>query len=155
RADLHDILAKAVRALKADAIKLGKRCVAVTQTDECVEIRLETGERANAAFVIGADGIHSKVRECLFGSDEIQFSGCIAWRGLVPMEHLPPHISRTAGTTWLGPRGSVLHYPIRGGEVMNLCGSIEREDWRIESWFVEGTIEELANDFHGWHPDVQ
>src|SRR6516165_316519 len=36
RGDLHDILAHAVRALKADAIKLGKRCIALTQTEEHV-----------------------------------------------------------------------------------------------------------------------
>jgi salicylate hydroxylase len=154
RGDLHNILANAVRALKADAIKLGKRCVAVTQNNECVEIRFETGEQANAAFVIGADGIHSKVREGLFGADQVQFAGCVAWRGLVPMERLPPHISHSVGTNWLGPKGNVLHYPIRRGEIMNFCGSVERKDWRIESWIVEGTTEELASDFHGWHPNV-
>jgi salicylate hydroxylase len=155
RGDLHDILANAVRALKADAIKLGKRCVGVAQNDEQVEIRFETGEQANAAFVIGADGIHSKVRECLFGADQAEFTGCVAWRGLVPTKRLPLHISRTVGTNWLGPRGNVLQYPIRRGEVMNFCSSVERNDWHIESWFVEGTTSELANDFHGWHPDVQ
>src|ERR1700704_870911 len=55
RGDLHRILADAVRGLKANAIRLGKRCVAITQTDEHVEVRFETGEHANAAFVIGAD----------------------------------------------------------------------------------------------------
>jgi len=154
RGDLHNVLADAVRALKADAIKLGKRCVAVTQTDADVEIRFDTGEHASASFVIGADGIHSKVRECLFGADRAEFTGCVAWRGLIPMEHLPSHISRTVGTNWLGPNGNVLHYPVRRGEIMNFISTIERDDWRIESWMVEGTTEELANDFHGWHPDV-
>ncbi len=154
RGDLHDVLADAVRVRKADAIKLGKRCVAVTQTDEHAEIRFETGEHANAAFVIGADGIHSKVRECLFGADQAEFTGCVAWRGLVPMERLPPHISRTVGTNWLGPKGNVLHYPVRRGELMNFVSTVERDNWRIESWMVEGTTDELANDFRGWHSDV-
>jgi 2-polyprenyl-6-methoxyphenol hydroxylase-like FAD-dependent oxidoreductase len=154
RGDLHGILADAVRSLKADAIKLGKRCVAVTQSDEQVEAWFATGEVANAAFVIGADGIHSKVRECLFGADQPEFTGCVAWRGLVPMEHLPPHISGFVGTTWLGPKGNVLHYPVRRGELMNFVSTVERDDWRIESWTVEGTTEELANDFRGWHADV-
>lgn len=154
RGDLHDVLADAVRSLKADAIKLGKRCVAVMQTDEHVEIWFESGEHANAAFVIGADGIHSKVRECLFGANQAEFTGCVAWRGLVPMECLPPHIARNAGINWLGPKGHVLHYPVRRGEIMNFVSSVERDDWRIESWMVEGTTEELANDFYGWHPDV-
>jgi salicylate hydroxylase len=154
RGDLHSILANAVRALKSDAIKVGKRCVGVAQTEECVGLRFDTGEHMSAACVIGADGIHSKVRECLFGANQALFTGCVAWRGLVPMERLPPHISRTVGTNWLGQKGNVLHYPIRRGEIMNFCSTIERDDWRIESWMVEGTTEELASDFHGWHPDV-
>ena len=154
RGDLHSILAEAVRGLKASAIRLGKRCVAITQTDKHVEVRFETGEHANAAFAIGADGIHSKVRECLFGPDRPEFSGCVAWRGVVPMQCLPAHISQMPGTNWLGPRGHVLQYPIRRGELMNFVGTVERDDWQIESWTVEGKTSELAKDFRGWHPDV-
>ena len=53
-----------------------------------------------------------------------------------------------------GPRGHVLHYPIRRGELMNFVGIVERDDWQIEGWIVEGTMSELENDFRGWHPDV-
>src|ERR1043166_1335677 len=154
RGDLHRILTEAIQGLKANAIRLGKRCVAVTQFDEQVEVRFETGEHVKAAFVIGADGIHSKVRECLFGPDSPEFSGCVAWRGLVPMQRLPTHISQMPGTNWLGPRGHVLQYPIRRGEIMNFVGFVERDDWQVESWTVKGTTGELANDFRGWHPDV-
>src|SRR5712692_3435692 len=154
RGDLHRLIADAVRRLKPDAIKLGKRCVAVAQSGEQVEVRFETGEVAHVAFVIGADGIHSKVRECLFGPDRPEFTGCVAWRGLVPMERLPSHISPMLGTNWLGPNGHVLHYPVRRGELMNFISLVERDDWQIESWTVEGTTGELANDYHGWHPDV-
>jgi salicylate hydroxylase len=51
-----------------------------------------------AAYVIGADGIHSKVRVCLFGPSKPVFTGCIAWRGLIPMEKLPRHLARMVGT---------------------------------------------------------
>jgi salicylate hydroxylase len=71
------------------------------------------------------------------------------------MERLPPNISRSVGTNWLGPRCHLFHYPIRCGELMNFTAIVEREDWQIESWRVEGTTDELANDFCGWHRDVQ
>src|SRR5712692_5503138 len=64
RADLHALLADAVHRLKPDAVHLAQRCVGARQTDRQVEFRFETGEMVNAAYVIGADGIHSKVREC-------------------------------------------------------------------------------------------
>jgi 2-polyprenyl-6-methoxyphenol hydroxylase-like FAD-dependent oxidoreductase len=154
RGDLHGLLADAVRCLKPNAINLATRCVGVTQSDDHAEIRFDTGEAVSAAFVIGADGIHSKVRECLFGTDKPKFSGCVAWRGVVAMHCLPAHISQMLSTNWLGPCGHVLHYPVRRGELMNFISIVERDDWQIESWTVEGTTSELANDFRGWHPDV-
>ena len=86
RADLHALLAEAVGRLKSDAVHLARRCIGLTQSDRQVEIRFETGEAASAAYVIGADGIHSRVRECLFGPDRPQFTGVVAWRAVVPME---------------------------------------------------------------------
>jgi salicylate hydroxylase len=143
-----------VRALKPDAIKLGRRCAAIDSSNGHAEVRFENGDTLRAAYVIGADGIHSKVRACLFGADRPEFTGCVAWRGLVPMEQLPLHISQMLGTNWLGPHGHVLHYPVRRGEIMNFISFVERDDWQIESWVTQGTTGELANDFRGWHPDV-
>jgi salicylate hydroxylase len=155
RGDLHGMLVDAVRRLKTDAIRLGKRCVDIIQGDEHVDVQFATGKTVRAAYVIGADGIHSKIRERLFGPSRPEFTGCVAWRAVVPMQRLPPGAATMVSTNWLGPRGHVLHYPIRGGELLNLLAIVERDDWRIESWTVEGTTDELASDFPGWHPDVQ
>ena len=154
RADLHALLAEAVGRLKPDAVHLAKRCIGLTQSDRQVEMRFETGEAASAAYVIGADGSHSRVRECLFGPDRPQFTGVVAWRAVVPMEKLPSRLAQMVGTNWLGPRGHVLHYPVRRGELMNYISLVERDDWQIESWTVAGTRSELANDYRGWHADV-
>jgi len=154
RGDLLAILAEAVRALKADAVALGKKCVAVEQAADRAHIRFADGDAKSFAFVIGADGIHSQVRACLFGPSRPEFTGCVAWRGLVPMERLPDHLAAMVGTNWLGPRGHVLHYPVRRGEVMNFISVVERSDWLAESWTIEGTKGELADDFRGWHADV-
>jgi len=154
RGDLLGILAEAVQGLKADAVALGKKCVAVDQTMDYAEVRFADGDVRKFAFVIGADGIHSQVRACLFGADRPEFTGCVAWRGLVPMERLPHHIARLVGTNWLGPHGHVLHYPVRRGEIMNFISIVERGDWQAESWTIEGTKGELANDFRDWHSDV-
>jgi salicylate hydroxylase len=155
RGDLHNILADAVKGLKADALHLGHRCVAITQTEARAHLRFDNGAAVDAALVVGADGIHSKVRESLFGADRPEFTGCVAWRGLVPFARLPASVSRTSGTNWLGPYGHVLHYPVRRGELLNFVGMVERDDWQVESWNTRGTTAELAQDFRGWHADVQ
>ena len=155
RGDLQAALLNAVTALKPNAVALSKTCVAVSQAGEIVEARFQDGTSATAPFVIGADGIHSTVRALLFGPGKPEFTGCVAWRGLIPMERLSGHLHRTVGTTWLGPRGFVLHYPVRRGELMNFVSVVERDDWQVESWVVAGTTGELADDFAGWHADVQ
>ena len=154
RRDLHGILAEAIGGLKPDALHLGMRCIDVAQSDTSVTLRFATGESAQAPLAIGADGVHSQVRASLFGAGAAQFTGCIAWRGIVPMERLPAQVSRTCGTNWVGAGGHVVHYPLRRGELMNFVGILERTDWQIESWTIRGTTEELANDFRGWHADV-
>src|SRR5204863_4967410 len=67
RGDLHGLLADAVRSLKPDAITLNKRCVAVGSDAGLAKATFEDGSAVAAPYVIGADGIHSKIRVCLFG----------------------------------------------------------------------------------------
>jgi len=155
RGDLHAMLVDGVRQLKPNAIHLMSRCIDLVQSDEHAEVRFDNGQAVRAAFVIGADGIHSKIRECLFGPSRPEFTGCVAWRAVVPMRRLPADVATMVSTNWLGPRGHLLHYPIRGGELMNFLSMVERDDWQVESWTVQGTTSELANDFSGWHADVQ
>jgi salicylate hydroxylase len=154
RGDLHNLLANAVQAIKPGAFHLDMRAVSVAQTSSQAEVTFENGAKAAAPFIIGADGIHSKVRTELFGASKPEFTGVVAWRGLVPMNELPPHLREMQGVNWLGPKGHVLHYPVRRGEIMNFISFIERDDWQVESWVTQGTAGELANDFRGWHADV-
>jgi salicylate hydroxylase len=154
RSDLHNLLMTAVRDADPEAIVLGKRVTAVRSDEGSAELEFDDGSKAAADYAIGADGIHSRVRVCLFGPSNPVFTNCIAWRGLIPMEKLPAHLAKLVGTNWLGPRGNVLHYPVRRGELMNFVSLVERSDWQVESWSTEGSKDELRRDFEGWHEDV-
>ena len=154
RPDLLDVLARAVRRVKPDAIRLGSRCVGFEQDPDGVTLKLNNGAVRGDAL-IGADGVHSCVRQALFGADRPQFTGVIAWRGIVPMERLPRHMARMVGSNWVGPGGHIVHYPLRAGKLMNFVGALERADWQVESWSARGTNAELVADFRGWHEDIQ
>ncbi len=132
RGDLHDMLIKGVKSLKPDAIHLAKRCVDVRQSGGDVDLRFADGDAAQARFVIGADGIHSQIRTHLFGPSRREFTGCVAWRAVVPMQRLSTEAEAIVSTNWLGPHGHVLHYPLRGGNLMNFLGIVERDDWQVE-----------------------
>ena len=154
RGDLHGVIAQALERAKPGAIHLDRQCVGLSQSSDHVELRFADGATVTARLVVGADGVHSAVRANLFGAVKPQFCGIVAWRGVVPMERVPPSISRTIGTNWIGPGRHVVHYPLRAGNLLNFVGVGERADWTIEGWNVRGTTEEALNDFPGWHADV-
>jgi salicylate hydroxylase len=155
RADLHRILLEAVTVASPDCIALGMRAVGFEQDDRTVTLLCEDGMRVQGAALIGADGVHSRIRNALFGEMPARFTGLLAWRGLVPMERLPERLRRLVGTNWVGPGGHVVHYPVRSGTLLNFVGTAERSDWQVESWTERGTTEEALNDFKGWNADVE
>ncbi len=154
RGDLQMVLVEAVRRSDPSAIHLGASVSRVTGTDDGVVVGLADGRTVTGSLLIGADGVHSATRSAVFGQAKARFTGCMAWRGVVPMERLPRHLARQAGVNWIGPGRHVVTYPLRGGKLMNFVGVVERSDWTTESWTMRGTREECASDFAGWHSDV-
>ena len=155
RADLLGILADAVERLAPGTVRLNSRCTGVDRTPTGAVVHFEGRDPVAADAVIGADGVHSVIRQALFGKDQPQFTGYIAWRGLVPAAELPAHMLRPVGTNWVGPGGHVVHYLLRRGELFNFVGVAERDDWQVESWTERGAQEHCAADFAGWHQDIQ
>src|SRR5579884_2352216 len=66
RADLHDAL---LCAVPAETIQLGKKLVALEPKGSQVELCFADGARRRAHAVIGADGVHSVVRDIIIGPD--------------------------------------------------------------------------------------
>jgi salicylate hydroxylase len=155
RPDLLRVLIDAVRTIKSDAVHLKARCQSFEQDEDCVTLRFEDGTVARGDALIGADGVHSKIRQALFGKDNPEFTGLMAWRGVIDMERLPEHMRRQVGTNWVGPGGHVVNYALNAGRLMNFVGIRERNDWQVESWNQAGTREECAADFVGWNEDIQ
>jgi salicylate hydroxylase len=160
RGDFHKVLLDAVRTACPGAIQAGNGCVGFEQTSDRVTLHLADGQRVTGDVLIGADGVHSRIRQQMFGPQSGQggsahFTGIMAWRGLVPMERLPPHQRRLVGANWMGVGGHVVTYPLRRGELLNFVGVVERDDWRVESWNEPGSREECLHDLRNWHEDVK
>jgi len=108
-----------------------------------------------ADILIGADGIHSTVRERLFGAEDPQFAGCVAYRGLVPAERIAELGLERGNQSWLGPGGHLVHYFVSGGRLLNFVGWTEHDSWNREDWTDRATIERALAAFEGWHPQVR
>lgn len=155
RPDMHQALADRVRALKPDAIHLDCPAAGCEQDADGAELRLRDGRRARGDALIGADGVRSVVRRALWGDCDPEFSGMVAWRGLIPMEDLPEHLRASVGSTWIGPGGHAVCYPLRRARFLNFVATIEGRQWTAAAGSEPGTTEECLADFQGWHEDVQ
>jgi len=124
RADLHDLLLQAVRGLPDVQLHLCHRLMHFSQERRVVSARVRTadgGERQiEADALLGADGLHSRVRAVMLGRDAEETAGHVAYRAVVPQEALPPPLRSPSVTVWLGPRLHVVHYPVRRGEWLNV-----------------------------------
>jgi salicylate hydroxylase len=148
RADLHRVLQ---RALPPECIHLAHACVEVRTENQQAILRFEDGSEVEGDVAIGADGIHSSVRASMFGTQPPRFTGNVCWRGIVPASSLPKGLIPPDATIWLGPRGHVVHYYVRGGELINYVASVEADDWRSESWSVQVDRQEVLNAYKGWN----
>lgn len=155
RADLHSMLLDAVRTIKPDVVQLNKKFIGFDIVDDGVLFRFEDGSSASADILIGADGVHSRIREQLFGPAATQFTGVYAWRGLIPADALNERISLTGGGMWLGEIAHIITYPVRKGGLLNFVGLVDSDGWQKESWSELGSIDECLADFKGWHANVQ
>ncbi|SDY34029.1 salicylate hydroxylase [Variovorax sp. YR266] len=154
RADLHNALEQGVRKIGPSVIRLNSRCESIDTSGPRPVVVLASGERIEGDVVVGADGVHSRVRLTIAGPDKPQFSGCHAWRGVIPTDRLPKHLRAAVGVNWVGPGRHVVHYPLRRGELTNFVGIVEGKDWQVESWTQQGSMAECLRDFEAWHEDV-
>src|SRR5262249_1158493 len=106
--------------------------------------------------LIGADGVHSKVRDHLLGPVASHYTHAVAWRGLVPMTSLSPHQREAVVSTWVGPDAHITVYPVRWQDIdlLTFSGQIERSEWQAESWSEKGSRDDCLSDFANWHSDI-
>src|SRR5262245_31934043 len=152
RADLLDIL---TAALAGTDIRLNARCVAIEPEEDGAIVEVDGGRRERFDVVVGCDGIHSLVRAVLHGKQNVRFTGNMCWRALIPVSALPEKHLEPVMNYWMGRRGHVVAYFVRGGALVNLVAVIETDSWVEESWSVEGRQEDMLAAFPKAHRDLR
>ena len=163
RADLHRALAEAATRLPNVALRLGVEVAEVDDDDDGVTVGLERGPVATSRagdVLIGADGLRSLTRERigLGGADAATFSGRVAFRAMVDGQRIAPRWSASEVTLRLGARAHLVHYPVRGGSLVNLVAAIE-SGWRGEDgdppWDALADRPALDRAFADWSRDAR
>jgi 6-hydroxynicotinate 3-monooxygenase len=152
RGDLHSALAGIV---PDECIKLRHKLTDLDDSGQGVRLKFANGATAHADAVIGADGVHSIVKQMLFGQSEPNFTGRIAYRTTFPTSLLNGYEIDEC-TKWWGPdRHIVIYYVKPDRSEVYFVTSQPEPDFRLESWSTKGDVKTLRAAFEGFHPQVQ
>jgi salicylate hydroxylase/6-hydroxynicotinate 3-monooxygenase len=154
RAELHDALLSLVPAAN---VHLNKKLVGLDQDARQVTMTFADGTTAQADAVIGADGIHSIVREIVIGPDRPIHKGRIAYRAVYDTSLLTGLDLGPSRTKWWGiDRHIVIYYTTATRSEIYFVTSVpEPAEWLTqESWSAKGDVGELCEAYKGFHPDV-
>jgi salicylate hydroxylase len=150
RADLIGLLHQAAAEAGVE-LRLQARAAAVDLTGPRPAVVLDGGARIEAALLIGADGLRSRVRAALNGPETPFFTGQVAWRALIPAAPGSDPVAEVH----MGPGRHLVSYPLRGGTLRNIVAVEERARWAEESWSLRDDPQDLRQAFAGFAPPVR
>jgi salicylate hydroxylase len=167
RADLLSALVELARQNSLVEIRNDATLTGFVQDEQDVAVTYRTQDeshRASGAAFIGADGLRSVVRGRLYDPeiDKPSYTGHTAWRAVIPAKDLPPAFAAPASNLWLGEKAHIVHYPLRGGAVVNIVALVE-DGWRgadaggdtAKFWDQSGDRRFLLDRFADWAPEAR
>src|SRR5713226_5634608 len=96
RTDLLSILSENV---PSECMHLSEKLESLREHDKAVVVGLSSGRTAEGDVLVGADGIHSRVRALLWGGTKPVYRGYQAWRGIANLE-MKTHPPTTSMEFW-------------------------------------------------------
>ena len=152
-----DVLAVLANALPKEAVIFSKRLQSLAQIDGQVHLLFEDGHPAKHDVVLGADGIHSRVRSALLGAEQPRFTGVVSFRSVVPTEKLRHVPEIEAFTKWWGPnsQSQIVTFPLNLGRDTFIFATTGQDSWHEESWTSPGDVNELRSFYRDFHPDAR
>jgi salicylate hydroxylase len=153
RSDLMRLLVDVVAQDARIDLIYGVKALGFEVKGDAVSVR-SPDARFTGQVLVGADGIHSSIRQGLFGEQMPRFTGQVAWRFLAPAARLDPSAVAPGVTAWWGPGQHFVHYLVGQGQWVNCVCVLESTQWAQESWVQLGEVAAVAEDFKGWHPSL-
>ena len=152
RGDLHAALASAV---PDECVRLNHKLVGLDETAGGVRLTFADGMSTVADAVVGADGVHSVVRDILFETAPVQYTGRIAYRTTYPAALLDGEKIDDCTKWWGEDRHIVIYYVKPDRSEIYLVTSQPEPEFRIESWSAKGDVRELRKAFAGFDRQVE
>jgi len=159
RADLQSVLLDAITRESGIRLETGAAIAGFSSGTSGVSVAIEQGTarlKASGDCLIGADGLHSSVRQSL-GGGNARFSGKTAWRATIDASRVPAGMRREETALWLGRRAHLVHYPLRGGAIINVVAIVD-EDFYTSEWDFWSSLGEpglVQARFAHWHEEAR
>jgi FAD-dependent urate hydroxylase len=136
------LLERLLKGFPADRIRCNSRAVRVVNDGNGVRVDFEDGSSADGDVLIGADGLHSVVRDVV-GAPAAKSTGWCSWQGLVTLPGLPdPHVARMM----IGEHGNLGLWPA-GGSALQWWFDLP---WSPDFVRPQRPIEMIRSHFAGW-----
>ena len=155
RGDLQAALAAAVADDQDITLRLGLRVEEFAAHVKGVTALVRSGSQVSGHVsdqrgmaLIGADGVWSSVATHM-NQPRPRFAHRTAWRALIPAERVPEEFREPLVHLWLGLDAHLVHYPVKGGRLINIVG-IVHEEFRKPGWSAAGDRVEILRQFARW-----
>jgi len=136
------LLERLLKGFPADRIRCNSRAVRVMNDGNGVRVDFEDGSSADGDVLIGADGLHSVVRDVV-GAPAAKSTGWCSWQGLVTLPDIPdPHVARMM----IGEHGNLGLWPA-GGSALQWWFDLP---WSPDFVRPQRPIEMIRSHFAGW-----
>lgn len=154
RGDLHSAL---LGVLPPERIHHGKKLVGLTPRPSGVLLSFADGSTVLADAVVGADGMHSVVREQIVGPVSAVYSGRSAFRSVLRTDWLPRDLAGPSRTMWLAEDRNLLAYHTvsDGSETCVVTSQPDAGEWMKDSWPAAGDLEQFRAAYDTFHGDVK
>ena len=136
------LLDRLLDGLPTDRIRYNSRAVGVVTAPNGVRVELDDGSCAEGDLLIGADGMHSMVRDVV-GAQQAEPTGWCSWQGLVT---LPDGPDKRVALVIVGEHGNLGLWPAGGSEVQWWFDL----PWSSDFVRPERPIDVIRSNFTGW-----
>ena len=156
RADIHDILIESLEKHSPGCVFVDHQLVGLDEKSDKVKLIFNNQAEYECDFVIGADGTRSTVRQSILGTDEPEFSGYVAWRGIVPTDGLDESDFDECGSSaFIAPGRVFARYLIRDAKEYNYVAFLATEEWAEEGWSIPSKVETVLETFSDYNQQVK
>lgn len=141
------LLERLLEGFPTDRIRCNSRAIRVITTHNGVHIEFEDGSSADGDLLIGADGLHSVVREIL-GAQDAEPTGWCSWQGLVTLPDVVD--DKRVAQIIIGDRGNTGLWPAGGSDLQWWFDM----PWSFDFVRPQRPIDVIRSYFTGWSDSV-